>query len=174
MDDSLGSELKKVRKHKKMTLQQTADQSGLSVSYLSQVERGLRTLTFTSLKRICEALEVDVNFFFNNKESSVSKNGRFTKSGDHFVYKSLTGTLDNPDFIPAVIELSSGESRQAPYSHSGQEFVYVLSGSLEVEIEGVKETLYQNESLHIDSNTAHHWYNVADEAARILLVTSKG
>lgn len=173
MDEPLGDELKKVRKRQGMTLQKVSDKCGLSVSYLSQIERGLKTLTFTSLRKICEALEVDISFFFNNKNTSIVKNsGDFNGGPNNFSYKALTGQLLYPDFIPAVIELSSGELQQMPYTHRGQEFVYVLSGQLEVEIDGVKETLYANESIHIDSETAHNWYNNTDEVTRVLLVTS--
>lgn len=174
MNDSLGKDLKKARKHKGMTLQEVSDQSGLSVSYLSQIERGLRTLTFTSLKKICEALEVEVSFFFNSRETSISKNTRhFDRNSSNFSYKNLTGPLEHPDFTPAVIELSAKETQRVPYSHTGQEFIYVLSGQLEIELDGTKETLYAHESIHIDSSMAHNWYNNTDEVVRVLLVTSK-
>lgn len=173
MDELLGSELKKVRKSRQLTLQQLSDQSGLSVSFLSQIERGLRTLTFTSLKKICEALDVNVNFFFDNGDSSfVKKEKTSYKNTGNFSYKSLVGKMKHPDFIPAQIDLEAGEYQQIPYTHSGQEFVYVLSGQLEVEIEGVQETLYSNESIHIDSSMAHHWYNATDETTKLLLVSS--
>ncbi|WP_017549817.1 helix-turn-helix domain-containing protein [Salinicoccus carnicancri] len=173
MDDSLGSELKKVRKGKKMTLQELSDRSGLSISFLSQVERGLRTLTFTSLRKISESLEVNINFFFDNGGTSIKKQvNKTTSDSGNFSYTSLVGRMKKPDFTPAIIELNAGESQKVPYTHSGQEFVYVLSGQLEVELEGVKETLYENESIHIDSSLAHHWYNDTDEVTVLLLVSS--
>lgn len=173
MNDSFGSELRKVRKSKKMTLQELSDRSGLSISFLSQVERGLRTLTFTSLNKIADALKVDVNFFFGDSNSNVKKqDSQNSLGGETFSYTSLAGKMDHPDFIPAVIELKANESQQVPYRHVGQEFVYVLSGQLEVELDGRKVTLYANESIHIDSSIAHHWYNDTDEITKILLVSS--
>ena len=173
MNDSFGSELRKVRKSKKMTLQELSDRSDLSISFLSQIERGLRTLTFTSLNKIADALEVDVNFFFGSSNSNVKKQVvQDGISSDTFSYISLAGEISQPDFIPAVIELKSNESQQVPYRHAGQEFVYVLSGKLEVELDGQKETLHENESIHIDSSIAHHWYNDTDEVTKILLVSS--
>lgn len=173
MNDSFGSELRKVRKSKKMTLQELSERSDLSISFLSQVERGLRTLTFTSLNKISDALEVDVNFFFGDSNSNVKKRTTNSSvSGETFSYTSLVGKMENPDFIPAVIELKANESQQVPYRHVGQEFVYVLSGQLEVELDGKKETLYANESIHIDSSIAHHWYNDTNKITTILLVSS--
>lgn len=174
MDDVLlGAELKKLRKEKKMTLQVLSDKSTLSVSYLSQIERGLKTLTFTSLKKICESLEVDVNFFFNSKDSEARKMKLFNPTGKDFTYISLKGRMENPAFTPAVVDLPAGEARQSPYGHSGEEFVYILSGELEVVLDGETHTLYQDESFHIDSNEDHLWYNASDKVTRILLVTSK-
>lgn len=173
MDDSLGNELKKVRKGKQMTLQALSDKSGLSISFLSQVERGLRTLTFTSLKKISDALEVNINFFFDDGDTSIKKSMEKQKSStEYFSYTSLAGQMKHPDFTPAIIELSAGESQKVPYTHSGQEFVYVLSGQLEVLIDGAKETLNAGESIHIDSSIAHHWYNDTDEVTVLLLVSS--
>lgn len=173
MDDSLGNELKKIRKGKQMTLQALSDESGLSISFLSQVERGLRTLTFTSLKKISDALEVNINFFFDDEDTSIKKSVKKQKSSlEYFSYTSLAGQMKNPDFTPAIIELSAGESQKVPYTHSGQEFVYVLAGQLEVLIDGAKETLNVGESIHIDSSIAHHWYNDTDEMTVLLLVSS--
>lgn len=173
MNDSFGSELRKVRKSKKMTLQELSDRSGLSISFLSQIERSLRTLTFTSLNKIADALEVDVNFFFGSNNSNVKKQAGQNSVGEEtFSYTSLSGDMLHPDFIPAVIELKASETQQVPYRHAGQEFVYVLSGQLKVELDGKKETLCANESIHIDSSIAHHWYNDTDEVTKILLVSS--
>lgn len=173
MNDSFGSELRKVRKSKKMTLQELSDRSDLSISFLSQIERGLRTLTFTSLNKIADALEVDVNFFFGTSNSNVKKQViQEGISSEVFSYTNLAGKISHPDFIPAVIELKSNESQQVPYQHAGQEFVYVLTGQLKVELDGRKETLYENESIHIDSSIAHHWYNDTDKVTKILLVSS--
>ncbi len=173
MKDSLGYELKKIRKEKKMTLQELSDKSGLSISFLSQIERGLRTLTFTSLRKVSEALDVNINFFFEESVTSIKKEGsKNKKKSKTFTYTSLAGQIEKPDFIPALIELKAGEAHSAPYTHSGQEFVYVLSGQLEIELEGARETLYANESIHIDSSKAHQWYNNTNQLTVILLVSS--
>ena len=157
MNDSFGTELRKVRKSKKMTLQELSDRSNLS----------------TSLNKIADALDVDVNFFFGSSNTNVKKQAvQVETDGESFSYTSLAGEMNNPDFIPAVIELKSNESQQVPYRHAGQEFVYVLSGELKVELDGRKEILYENESIHIDSSIAHHWYNDTSEVTKILLVSS--
>lgn len=169
MSGTLGEELKKLRKHKKMTLKELSARSGLSISFISQIERDLKTLTFTSLKKISEALDVNVNFFFDDNQSgpvdTPSLNGNFS-------YKDLSGDIENPIFTPAVVELKAGETQHSPYTHRGQEFIYVLAGSLEVIISGEQRTLETGESIHIDSRVEHEWYNNTAETTEILLVSS--
>lgn len=128
---------------------------------------------FTSLKKISGALEVNINFFFNDGDTSIKKSVKKQKSSsDHFSYTSLAGQMKHPDFTPAIIDLRAGESQKVPTTHSGQESVYVLSGQIEVLIDGVKETLNVGESIHIDSSIAHHWYNDTKEITVLLLVSS--
>lgn len=169
MSRKLGEELKKLRKDKKMTLKELSEKSGLSISFISQIERDLRTLTFTSLKKISEALDVNVNFFFDDNHAgpvdTALLNGNFS-------YEDLSGDMENPIFIPAEVELKAGESQHSPYTHRGQEFIYVLSGALEVNIRGEHKTLETGESIHIDSRVEHEWYNYTAEPTRILLVSS--
>lgn len=169
MSETLGKELKKLRKDKKMTLKELSGRSGLSISFISQIERDLKTLTFTSLKKISEALDVNVNFFFDDNQTgpvdASSLNGNFS-------YKDLSGDIENPIFTPAVVELKAGETQHSPYTHRGQEFIYVLSGSLEVIISGEQKTLETGESIHIDSKVEHEWYNDSAETTKILLVSS--
>jgi transcriptional regulator with XRE-family HTH domain len=174
MDNQIGEEFKRIRKERKMTLRELSEQSGLSVSFLSQVERGISTVTFTSLRKIAEALGVSVNFFFEPEEETPIKKRFLKKSADqpNFTYTSLAGDLDQPKFTPARIELKAGESQTAPYSHQGEEFVYVLEGELKVMLEGHEEILYPHESLHIDSTKEHTWYNETDKPVVLLVVST--
>src|SRR5690625_1818087 len=169
MSGTLGEELKKLRKDKKMTLNELCVRSGLSISFISEIERDLKTLTFTSLKTISEVHDVNVTFFFDDNQTGPvdrsSLNGNFT-------YKDLSGAIENPIFTAAFVELKAGETQHSPYTHRGQEFIYVLGSSLEVIINGEQETLITGESIHIDSRVEHEWYNDTEESTKILLVSS--
>src|SRR5699024_1133523 len=129
MSGTLGEELKKLRKDKKMTLKELSVRSGLSISFISQIERDLKTLTFTSLKKISEAFDMYVYSFFDDKQAAPvdtsSLNGNFSD-------KYLSGAIENLIVTPAFVELKAGETQHAPSTHRGQEFIYVLDVSLEV------------------------------------------
>ncbi|MBM7587254.1 transcriptional regulator with XRE-family HTH domain [Bacillus pakistanensis] len=175
MDNKLGKDFKRIRKSKKLTLREVSERSGLSVSFLSQVERGNSSVTFTSLRKIAEALEVNINLFFEAEEGSPSIKKQSLKTSavqPNFTYTSLVGNMEKPQFYPARIELKAGESHTTPYRHHGQEFVYVLEGELKVVLENHQETLYAHESLHIDSTEKHVWYNETDQPVILLVVST--
>lgn len=174
MTSSIGAELRRLRQEQRLTLKEVSEKSGLSVSFLSQVERDVSTLTFTSVRKIAEALGVSMNFFFESKDPSPIKKKSFKKQDDqpHFSYTNLQGNVEVPKFTPARIELKAGESHTAPYSHEGQEFVYVLEGELKVKVEDYEDVLYPHESLHIDSTKEHIWYNETDQPVILLVVST--
>lgn len=158
-----------------MTLKEVSEKSGLSVSFISQVERGVSSVTFTSLRKLAKALEVNINLFFEETEKTPPVSKRYMKktaSQPNFTFTNLTGDMEKPLFYPARIELKPGELHTHPYSHEGQEFVYVLEGELKVVLEDYSDTLYANESLHIDSTKKHTWFNETDQPAVLLVVSS--
>lgn len=175
MDAELGREIHRIRKMNKSTLKDVSEKSGLSVSFLSQVERGVSSLTFTSLRKIAEALGVHINLFFeeSSEKSSIKKQAiKKTADQPNFTFTNLVGNMGNPLFYPARIELKPGESHTHPYSHQGQEFVYILNGELKVILEDYSDTFYTNESFHIDSMQEHIWFNETDSPVTLLVVSA--
>ncbi|PID15757.1 transcriptional regulator [Sporosarcina sp. P34] len=175
MDVELGREIQRIRKMNKLTLKDVSEKSGLSVSFLSQVERGISSVTFTSLRRIAEALDVHINLFFEEsvEKSSINKQTiKKTADQPNFTFTNLVGDMENPLFFPARIELKPGESHTHPYSHQGQEFVYILEGELKVILQDYSDTFYMNESFHIDSMQEHIWFNETNQPVTLLVVSA--
>ena len=139
MKDNIGEIIKKLRLEHQLTLKEVAIRTGLSISFLSQVERGKSSITLQSLSRIAEAFNVSRSYFFNNQttKSSIYKNkGKDLNFKDsYFIYQSLTGNMNDPLFEPMLVILLQNEEMEKPSSHSGQEFVYVMEGTLTLVIE---------------------------------------
>ena len=74
MTEKLGEKIKTARLAKKMTLKELAEKTQLSISFLSMVERGLTSAAVVSLKKIAEALDMDLSAFFEKTEDE-QKNG---------------------------------------------------------------------------------------------------
>ena len=67
MKDNIGEIIKKLRLEHQLTLKEVAERTGLSISFLSQVERSKSSITLQSLSRIAEAFNVSRSYFFNNR-----------------------------------------------------------------------------------------------------------
>lgn len=164
--DSIGVILKNIRKERKLTLKNLSEITGVSISFLSQVERGKSSVTLESLKKIADALNVNPGVFFN-EDSPVDSDS------DHFYYKNLSNGTENAVFTPVLVTLNPGENEGNAFSHEGHEFLFVVKGKLTVEIDDHLFTLNENESTLFDANKKHYWYNLTDSMIQFLVVSSK-
>lgn len=174
VEENLGELIKKIRKKQKMTLKTLAEKTDLSISFLSQLERGKSSATLNSLKKISLALDVNPGIFFEdlNEEGKTAKeavNERQTNSAQ-FIYKDLSGKMKNPAFSPMLITLKPGDNEGESFSHVGQEFLYVIQGMLTVQIEDELQTLESGESIMFDSSKVHYWYNYSEADVKFLCV----
>lgn len=157
-----------------MTLKTLAEKTDLSISFLSQLERGKSSATLNSLKKISLALDVNPGMFFEDlyEEGKTAKEAldeQQTKNAQ-FIYKDLSGKMKNPAFSPMLITLKPGDNEGESFSHDGQEFLYVLKGMLSVQIAGELQTLKPGESIMFDSSQVHYWYNYTATDVQFLCV----
>lgn len=175
MEENLGALIKNIRKSKKMTLKNIANETNLSISFLSQLERGKSSATLDSLKKISLALDVNPGLFFEDDKtdggmSSKSITMKNQKSKTQFFYKDLSNGIENPAFSPMYIRLKPGQNEGESFSHAGQEFLYVLEGELTIQIEESFRILRPHESLMFDSNRKHYWYNYTNKEVHFLCI----
>jgi len=161
----IGVRLKEIRKEKKMTLKELAEGAGVSISFLSQVERGKSSVTLESLRKISEVLGVNPSIFFSSNTEPVSE--------PSFHYQDLTQQVPNPDFHPILVTLPPHQSDGQPFSHSGHEFVYVIEGTLTLQIGTKIIELQQGESWFFSASEMHYWYNRTDQTISFLVVSSR-
>lgn len=175
-EENLGVAIKNLRKNKKMTLKELSEITALSISFLSQLERGKSSATLNSLKKISLALDVNPSLFF---ESSLYDRNHVNQkkfvlermAATPFFYKDLSDGIKRPAFSPLLVVMKPGQNKGDLFSHDGQEFLYVLEGQLTVQIEETVKVLNPNESMMFDSNSSHYWYNYTDEDVRFLCVS---
>lgn len=176
--DDIGKKIKDLRIEKRLTLKDVADKTGLSASFLSQVERSKSSITLQSLSKISDALDVSRSYFFADEQdaseifrSKTEHNLNFHKS--NFVYQSLLGNVSNPIFEPMLVVLLPNEESVSTSTHRGQEFVYVLEGTLTVLIGDEETEIEPGDSFHIDSTTPHTWFNKTPHHVKLLYVYSR-
>ncbi|MFG0930956.1 MULTISPECIES: helix-turn-helix domain-containing protein [Staphylococcus] len=178
MRKDIGHLIKNLRKEKKLTLKDVSNSSGLSISFLSQVERSHSSVTLHSLRKISEALNVSPSYFFpdtiQKDHDIIRRGGRHDQIANKssFVYSDLSGNIENPIFVPTIVTLFPGDKRKTPFTHKGEEFIYVIEGTLTILLDQVEYDLLADDSIHMSSKQPHNWFNKTNQLTKFIFVTT--
>lgn len=181
MIDNIGQNIKKLRTELNLTLKDVSEETGLSIGFLSQFERGLTTIAIDSLDKIARALNVDLTYFFEKaptKDDNIVLRSYerevFQIDHSHIIHYHLTNNLDNKDLLPRLIEIlpSTIEENVKAYQHKGEEFIYVLEGIVTLIINEREYQLYPGDSAHYDSTSAHNWANYTNKTVKLIVVNT--
>jgi transcriptional regulator with XRE-family HTH domain len=168
---SLGTSLRKRRKDLALSMQSVADAAGLSVGFISQVERGLTMPSLSSLVGIAEALQAPLSEFLSQPTAhdTTRQNDRVHYAVDPNgpSYERLSSSFTGSQLYSVIIHEPPGH-RAEPICHRGEEMFFVLNGEITVEIEGKVEILKAGDSKHFDSARVHSTWNHTAEPASIL------
>lgn len=168
----VGKKIKKVRTRKKMTLNQVANDTGCSIAYLKQVESGKEMPPVGTLLQISRALQIDSGFLLKEQEETRKARARaYTKRTDNYAYDTLTPGAENKHLKAFRIHIEANRAHKGVgYQHDGEEFVYVLSGRVEITVGDHVNKLGPADSLHFNSGIRHNMRNVGKEDAELLVV----
>lgn len=166
---SIGKILKELRKDRKLTLKELAEQTEVSISFLSQVERGKSSVTLESLKKIADALKVNPTIFFPEN----TKAEELEEIRQQFYYKDLSCGMKEAAYAPILVTLQPGENEGNAFAHGGHEFLFVIEGSLTVVVDEEKVVLEEQQSIMFDASKSHYWYNYTDKPIHFLVVSSR-
>lgn len=157
-----------------MTLQQLSATSGVSVGYLSQVERGNATPTLGTLTQIAQALEVDAGYFVRPPRAvdSLTRGAgrpKFAVAGSSIEYEQIGAERAGHELTSFVMNVPPGYESEV-VTHIGEEIIYILEGEIS-QMVGEREYLMGvGDSLHYLGSTPHCWSNKTSRLARILWV----
>lgn len=179
MLNQLGKKIKEMRIKRDMTLKNLSDETGLSTGFLSQLERGLTTISVDSLQKLSDALEVNLNFFFNasvKTDTVVMKRHQqrvMSIEEDRFIHYQMSQDYSDKSLFPRVIEIMPQKEVEPldSFSHEGEEFIYVLEGILTLIVDDDITDLYPGETAHFHSTRSHNWYNATNQMVRVLAVS---
>lgn len=184
---TLGNLLRGLRSRNGWTLREMSERSGIPVSTLSKVEHDRLTLTYDKLQQLSQRLGIRVSDLFAEAEQkpeapvtarrSIGRPEQAVQvTTPNYDYHYLCPELRRKRMIPILttIRAKTVEEFGELVRHSGEEFIYVLSGRIEVHTEFYHpEVLEPGESIYIDSQMGHA-YIVADgcEEAVVLGICS--
>ena len=169
--DELGARLRTRRKAIGKTMQQVADEAGLTIGFISQIERGLSTPSLASLYNVAQALDASVDMFVSSKPSRthslVSHAGQrqtYKVGGTERFYEFLERGFPDAKLNACLSHVPPGHQSEM-MSHEGEEFVYLVTGSMHYEVDGTSYTLGAGDTLHFDSRRPHRGHNVGTDTA---------
>jgi transcriptional regulator with XRE-family HTH domain len=181
--NQIGARLKEIRRTLDRTLSQVSEVTGVSISNLSKIENNQISPSFDIMKRICDGLGVSIEDFVHPGEKNVVSGRKTTTregEGDHFTsgqydYRAHASELSRKAMVPLEILVRARSVDEFDHwsQHRGEEFVYVLSGAIEVHTEHYAAfRLERGESAYFDSSMRHLYVSVSKDFARVLSVST--
>ena len=173
----IGNKIKSIRIKNGLTQEELADRCELSKGFISQIERDLASPSISTLSDILQCLGTDLKDFFND---AVDEDVVF-KSEDVFVkeYKDegsiinwIVPNSQKNDMEPIIIELLPNGKSYEDDPHEGEEFGYVLSGSINLHIGNKKYKVKKNESFYFKPHSVHYISNNSKQSAKVIWVST--
>jgi DNA-binding transcriptional MerR regulator/quercetin dioxygenase-like cupin family protein len=160
--NAVGDRLRRLRTRAHKTLKEVAQATGLSISFISALERGGSGASVASLRRLAEAYGVTMRELFG---ADLQQSSPLVRGKDRPVMQWENGVrfeeMASGEKVmdPSYIRVPPGAGSEGFYSHNGEEFVHVISGTLFVELKD--QGTYRVEpgdTLYFSSTTQHRWW----------------
>ena len=169
---TVGQRIKNVRIQKDVSLERVANDTGVSLENLKAIEAGDLIPPVGTLIQIARALEIDSGFLFRDQEQQLKERVRaYEKRTQNYAYTTLTKEAAHKHLkaFKVVVDAHHDHSGVG-YCHEGEEFVYVLKGSIQIAVGEHINDLKEGDSLHFNSAIRHMVRNPGDEPAELLVV----
>lgn len=160
-DASIGERLRRRRKALQLTLEQVTDSAGITIGYLSQLERGRSSGSVSTLQKICEVLKLNVGDLFETSANSSRPVLRFADAGSRTFgngaskFKLTPAHFDHLEVLLGVFE-PGGNTGSEAYTHgASEELLLVLDGNVEVQVDGLTHRLGPLDSMTYNSSQPH-------------------
>ncbi len=159
--NDIGFSIRTRRKQLKKTMQELADAAGLSVGFISQLERNLVIPSLSSLASIASVLKVEVSYFLDaptvSSKISRKKDREFFKiHGSRPVYSKLNKIQSGSQLISVMTKTPPGYLSEK-VSHEGEEQVILMEGKGFVVLDDERYDLEAGDCVHYMSKTPHQY-----------------
>jgi len=180
---AIGEKIKQMRQSKQLSVQDLAEKTGLSKALISQIEREQVSPPISTLLKVAASLGTDIGFFFqeeaqNPKTAVVRRDERLLsqrrqvqgKAHLGYTYEALAFKKAFKHMEPFLVTFDPKEEDEViRFSHDGEEFAFLLEGSLEFTTDTEKIVLEPGDSLYFDSNQLHGFRALKGSPARALV-----
>jgi transcriptional regulator with XRE-family HTH domain len=175
--ETIGRQIRYRRKQKGLTLKQVAEKADCSDVFISQVERNLASPSIATLKRIANALGVNLITLIQPDETEeehvvTRKKDRVQFKFPHTeVYSELLATnIRDKQMQPLYKIVKPGAGSEGTYRHEGEEMGIVLEGTLELTVDTRVYDLEPGDAFYFRSSRKHGYRNKGKEETRMIWV----
>jgi transcriptional regulator with XRE-family HTH domain len=173
----IGSKIKELRTQKSLTQEELADRAELSKGFISQLERDLTSPSIATLVDILQCLGTNLEEFFSGTtfEQVVFKKADYFQKYDTELKNEVKWIIPNAQkniMEPILLNLDAGGSTYPDNPHEGEEFGYILSGSITLHIGKRTHKVRKGESFYFTANKQHYITASGKTAATLLWVST--
>jgi transcriptional regulator with XRE-family HTH domain len=178
----IGERIKHLRLKKSMGLVELGRHTGLSASFLSQLETGRVVPTLRNLARIAMVFSKDLSYFFEPEPRTLfrlhrrDERVRLPQTGvddPSYFFESLGYHVPDRQLDPYFAEFVPVKEGRVPraHQHTGCEFLYLLSGILDVRHGEATHRVEVGDAIYFDANTVHSYLCIGNTPATAVIVT---
>lgn len=173
----IGNKLKELRVQKGLTQEELAGRAELSKGFISQLERDLTSPSIATLTDILQCLGSDLKDFFSStvEEQIVFNESDYFQKTDEALHNKIEWIIPNAQkniMEPIRLTLDPGGSTYPDIPHEGEEFGYVITGSIAIHIGKKKYIAKKGESFYFKPITGHYITAHSKTGATIIWVST--
>ena len=181
----VGAKIKAVRESKQISIADIVERTGLAEDQIVSIEESEVVPSLAPLIKIARALGVRLGTFLDDQdelgavvcrkeehsEKSISFSNNAMSARTHMQYHSLSASKADRQMEPFIVDIeATDESSYELSSHEGEEFIYVMEGTVEVSYGKKQHVIEAGDSIYYDSIVPHHVHGFKGQAAKILAV----
>ncbi|ABN51986.1 MAG TPA: cupin domain-containing protein [Hungateiclostridium thermocellum] len=173
----IGAKIRQLRIANQMTQEELADRAELSKGFISQIENDLTSPSINTLVDILQCLGTDLKTFFSDSEDKqiVFREKDYFSKTDNELKNTIEWVVPNSQknaMEPIRMTLQPGGRSLEDHPHEGEEFGYVVKGSIEVHIGNECYRVNEGESFYFESTRKHYIVNVGESDAQVIWVST--
>ena len=173
----IGNKLRRLRLQRGLTQEELADRCELSKSFISLLERDLTSPSLDTLSGLLETLGSDLPTFFREKDEKLvfGSEDIFVKEdpeGLRGMIKWLIPSSQKNQMEPILVEMAPGGETTEDDPHEGEEFGFVLAGTIKIVLGDRVERVRKDESFYFRSNAPHKLVNAGKSVCRVLWIST--
>mgnify|MGYP000854760455 FL=1 len=174
---NIGEKIKHLRVKNGLTQQELANRCELSKGFISQVERDLTSPSIATLMDILECLGTNLKDFFNDKDDEkviFHKDDVFIQEDKDLGHtiKWIVPNSQKNSMEPILMQIQPGGASEPDDPHDGEEFGYVMSGTIILHLGNQKFKVKKGESFYFRPSLVHFISNESKYSATVLWVSS--